>query len=64
MKQDPSTNIFGGLVAEFLVIFYLYVFQHCCKIRIVEAQSGAPGNRTPLIKGFPYPHSFSKNKIQ
>jgi hypothetical protein len=36
-------------VAQFSNNFWLSVFQLCCKIRIIEAQSGAPGNRTPLI---------------
>ena len=42
-----SMNIVG-LWSAFKIQFKVLLIQSCFKIKIIEAQSGAPGNRTPL----------------
>ena len=48
MNHDPSINKVVGLESAFVIKYRVLLKQHRCKIRIIEARSGAPGNRTPL----------------
>ena len=46
MNHNPNITIFGTIVAHLQSNFCYLLKQHRCKIRIIKARSGAPGNRT------------------